>query len=211
MKTIEQLNQERKALIDTLGTSTERKNVFEQINAIDAEIRKLNQLGLLDRVNKEQSQKRAMALQAWEAEQPTEDITTNDGSLHKVKAKKYPKLAAIPYFRAQFKDGILFEISTGRETFQMYRTKYEYGKPNTYTRPETFNDFLDLNGIQPETITIDAYLDFENKLNEANKALEDAIKEYENKRNELKVYKFQNIGLVEQSNTHLYKYTPKNK
>lgn len=219
-QSIEQLEQEKRALVDTLRSTLNKGRdnnsewtVLEQIRAIDDKIKHLNQLALLNRVNKEQSEKRMVASLAWEAEQPTEDITTNDGSLHKVKVKKYPKLAALKWCKAVFKGGVLFEISIGRETFRMYETKYESGKPDTYVRPETFNEFLALNDIQPEPITIDAYFELESKLAQANKELENAIKAYEEKRRHLKVRDFQNIGLVEQSGTHgfLYKYTTKTK
>ena len=104
----------------------------------EREIKEVRISQKLNNVNREQSLKREAALLAWEAEQPTEDITTADGSLHKVKARKYPKLAAIQYVRIKFQDGLTTEINVGGNRFYMFSTKHEYNKPTEDTMPDTF-------------------------------------------------------------------------
>jgi len=212
MKTLDQLETEKRELFVQMDKEDNFKNRMKWVDKLKENEQQQNTLKrarLLDNVNREQARKREFALQAWEAEQITEDITCNDGSLHKVKAKKYPKLASIDYIRIEFKDGRATELKINGERFQMFRVKYEYNKSNEYTRPETFEDFLKLNCIQPKDLTMDEFNEFAEKLNEANEVVKKAIEDYNNKRESIGCFQMQHIGLVTQQNTHFYTYEPK--
>jgi len=209
MRNLQQLETERQELRAQINTATKLEPILAKLKTNEVEIQKLKTIKLLQNVNRTQERKRALALQAWECEQPSEDITCNDGSLHKVKAKKYPKLASLQYLRLTYKDGAYTEMCINGENFYMVKSKYEYNKPTEYTRPATFLEFLELNSIQAEDITNEQFSEFSQKLNEANEELKKAIEIYSQKRNKLNVYQFQNIGLVSQSNEHLYKYEAK--
>lgn len=209
MKTLEQLNQERRELIEKLDFSDTRPEIVKQIRENEAQTSNVRITQMLKDVNGTQARKRELARQAFECEQPTEDITTADGSLHKVKAKKYPKLASVQYLRMNFKDGRTTELNINGERFQMFRTKHEYNKDTQYTRPDTFADFLKLNSIQPADITREAFDTFAQKLDEANTELKKAIEKYDQTRQTIDCYMMQNIGLVSQNNTHVYIYEAK--
>lgn len=209
MNNLQELETEKRALHAELNTATEVEVVIKKLHENEKKITALRITQMLERVNREQAAKREEAAKVWECEQPTEDITTNDGSLHKVKARKYPKLAALPYVRINFKDGHATEITTGRNKFYMYASKYEYNKPTEYTRPATFDEFLKLNSIQKEDISAKQFEKFSNELEAASVAVKAAIAQYDNKRTKLDCYQMQNLGLVNQSNTHFYLYEAK--
>jgi len=209
MKTLNELQADKIELIHKLCESKNPADILKNIKIIEAQIAELKTKELLTKVNAEQGKKRELARLAWEAEQPTEDITTNDGSLHKVKSKKYPKLSAIPYVRIDFKDGYTTQLNINGEKFSMYKTQYEYQKPTKYTRPATFLEFLQLNSIESENIDGEDFAQFAKKLNEANSELEKAIETYKQAREKLNVSQMQYIGLVSQQDAHLYIYEAK--
>jgi hypothetical protein len=212
MENLEKLKAERSELLNKYTISADADHIdllLVEIKRIDTKIQDIKQLQLLEMVNGEQSRKRDLAKLVWDCEQPSEDITCNDGSLHKVKAKKYPKIQALQYARLKFEDGHLIEINANGHRFAMYKQKYEYKQPTTYTRPETFSEFLELNGIEAQDITPEAFAQFAQKLTQANEVLEKAIKEYDIVRSNLKTCQMQYIGLVSQSNKHLYIYEAK--
>lgn len=212
MKNLKQLETEKSDLLNKLRNDFSLKNnetILTKLKANEVEIQKLKTIELLRNVNATQERKRNLALKAWECEQPSEDITCNDGTLHKVKAKKYPIIASIQYLRLTYKDGVTTEICLNGEKFYMVKSEYEYNKPTEYTRPATFLEFLELNSIQAGDITAEQFYEFSQKLKEANEQLEKAIELYNQQREKLNVYKMQNIGLVNQQNKHLYIYEAK--
>jgi len=207
--TEDQLLSDRKQLVEQLD-GTNHKEVYAKIKNIDAAIKELRKVNLLKKVNGKYSRLRQLALQAWECEQPTEDIITNDGSFHKTKVKKYPKIAALQYASATWEDNKITKFNINGETFYMFRTKHEYNKPTEYTRPETFSEFLKFNTIPENDITIEQYNELCSKLNELNEKLKKDIESYNNGLKELNTSSFNYWGLVGQHNVHLYEYTPNN-
>lgn len=184
--------------------------LLKQINGIDAQIKNAARLELLERVNREQAEKRELAAKVWQCEQPDTDITCNDLTFHSTKVKKYPNLAALQYARGKFEDGKLTEISVGREKFRMYAAKYEYNKPTEYTRPDTFEDFLKLNGIEPAPLTIEQYSELISKAEAANEQFQKAVKEFDRQKDALNLYRYYSIGLFEQQNAgHIYEFRAK--
>lgn len=203
MDTIENLKSERRKLVDNLTDASG----LTAIKAIDKQITTLEREYLLKQINGKQQRLREMALQAWECEQPDNDITCNDGSFHSVKIKKYPKLAALQYGHATFEDNRLTIIRINGEKFRMFNVKYEYNKPNEYTRPSTFAEFLELNSIMQKDMTIQQFNELIEKNNAINAQYEDAIKVFNAQQKELDMYNLSAWGLFSQQNAgHTYKY-----
>lgn len=204
--TLEQLKAKRQELVNNLRDSRD----LNPIRKIDSEIKALEREQLLKGVNSKQQRLREIARQVYECEQPDTDITTNDGSFHAVKVKQYPKLAALQYARATFRDGHMTEIKIGRDSFNIFNVKYEYSKPNVYTRPETFKEFLELNSIMVEDMTLQAFNDVIAKNEEANKQFYEAVKVLSAKQDELKLHALAYWDLFRQENArHIYKYSAK--
>lgn len=206
MKTIQELRSEMQNLRFAL-TSENYNETVKQMQEIDKQITAAKITDLLNNVNGKQKGLREAAAQAWECEQPAEDITTNTGDFHKVKVKKYPKLEALKYSSAKFENGFLYELRVNGEKFTMYQKKYNGDQPPTYSRPASFADFLKLNHISPEDITADQFTEIENKIKESNEELESHIKAYSNKMDGLNSYSLQCWNLISQRVNHVYTYT----
>jgi hypothetical protein len=114
----------------------------------------------------------------------------------------------LEYTRGKFENGLLTVLTINGEKFRMYKEKYNDGK-TAYTRPASFAEFLELNYIPTDDITIDQYNDFAAKLEAATEELKAALNKYDQAREAIKVGTFQMYGLVDQNNTHLYKYSAK--
>lgn len=205
---IEKLQNEIKNLVSSKDWFINENNV-KKVKDIDAEILNIKYSERLNAVNREQQRKRELAKMAYEAEQPETDITTNSGELHVTKVKKYPKLAAIKYLTAKFKDGKYIQLTINGERFYMFTEKHEYNKPTEYFRPKTFEDFLKLNSIAPADITIDEFRAMDEKVKEINKEFQDAVKKFDQQKKDLNLYFYSHIGLFKQGNAgHIYEYTP---
>ena len=183
---IETLQAEKKKLIDKMNPENFEK-IRPLLHQIEAELKREKRQKLLNNVNEKQSAIKEMARQVYECEQPEIDITCNDGSFHSVKIKKYPKLASLKYAYANFKDGRLTELRINGNRFNMFKEKYEYNQPTEYARPETFEDFLELNNIMPEEITLQQFEAIIQANKAINEQLEAAIKQADKGRKELKI------------------------
>jgi len=207
MKTKEQLQSEQILLINSINSDN-----YDEISAMlkenERQLKEIKITELLNQVNNKYTRIREMAKQAWECEQPNEDITCADGSFHKTKVKKYPIIASLEYCRAKWEDNRITEIRINGERFTMYQAKYEYNKETTYTRPESFEAFLGLNSIPLKDITIDEYKAICDKLGALNEKLSKDIEEYKNGLNSLNYSSLNHWGLIGQHPLHLYEYTP---
>lgn len=200
MKTIEQLKAKRETLINEIIRGNDNDTILAKIKQVDNQIQNAKLLSKLTTVNAEQSRKRAMALQVWECERPTDDITCNDGSFHSTKIKRYPKLAALPYAKATFKNGIMTGIRTNRDEFQL--AKYD-GTPY-----ESFAEFLEANYILPTDITIEQLESIIAANEAANEQLKQAIQAHSQSKDNLKIYTLAHIGLFSQDRAeHVYNYS----
>jgi len=209
---IQELETEKRALIDKLRGPDGRKEetILNQIRAIEGQIKDAQLILKLNRVNREQSDLRQAAKQAWECEQPESDITTNDGSFHAVKVRKYPKIAALQRASGTWKDGRLTKIHIGRTSFEMFRTKFiAYGQPYEYTRPETFEDFLALNKIMQDDLSFEQYTEIIAKNEAINAEFKEAIKKFDGQKAKLGISALSYYGLFAQENAgHTYQYRP---
>lgn len=208
MKTREQLEQERRALLG-MDFPTRKANIdkwLKDINEIDAQLKSIRVNERLSQINHKYTRTREFARLAFEAEKPTEDITTSDGSFHKTKVKKYLKLAAIEYARGQFKDGRLIELTVNGERFTMYKVVSKYNEPTTYEDFATFEEFLIANNVPCKEITIEVHDVLTSEIKEANEELETAIKNYKIKMERLQAYSYLNWEILRQKPEHLYTY-----
>lgn len=205
MNNVQDLQREMQNLRISL-TSENYEETVNKMRAIDKQITAAKIAKLLSNVNGKQKRAREAAAQAWECEQPSEDITTNGGDFHKAKVKKYPKLEALKYVSAKFENGFLYVLHVNGEKFTMYETKYEHGKPTEYTRPKTFSDFLRLNHISPADITAEQFKEIANTIKEANEEMQKHIEAYSKKMDILKAYSFECWDLIHKKAEHVYLY-----
>ena len=214
MKTsVNTLKDQRAELVTALRSSygaSEMDTIAEQIRRVDAQIKTVKRAEMLSNHNAKQSKMRDLARIAWNCEQPTEDIFTNDGSPHKAKVKKYPNLAAVEYLRGKFKCGQLVEVSISGHSFQLGQFNYEYNKPDEFTRFGTFSEFLKHNSIQESDLSVTQFNAICNELADAEQKLNEAIKAYELKKSVLNVYSLSHWGLLRQTSPSLYTYEPNN-
>jgi hypothetical protein len=205
--TKEQLLAEQRQLHNKLNAAN-HKEILQLLKENEAAIKQLNKVELLNRINNKYSRLREIALQAWECEQPTEDITTNDGGFHKTKVKKYPKIAALKYGSATWENNRLTTIRINGEKFYMYSTKHEYQKETVYTRPDTFSEFLALNSIPESDMSIEQYNAMADKLSQLNEKLQRDMDEYKKGLESLQISSLNYWGIVGQHNVNLYEYLP---
>jgi hypothetical protein len=204
MKTIEQLTAEKTQLINS-----DLVNNMPKIKEIEAQIKALKIQKALEHVNNTNSHKRDLARLAYHTEKPKIDVTCSDGSFHKTKIKKYPKLEALKHARAtKTKDNLILELSVENVRFSMYRPDYKSGKETQYIEFADFAEFLEYNGIEPKDITLSEYLETIEKLKTANAELQTAIKAYKATCDQLRAYKLNGYQLLGHSNEHLYTYYP---
>lgn len=218
METIESLKQKKSELLEQYrflplskraNRNPSEESLFEEIRAIEQKILNLNRIDLVNDVNRTQQRNRAAALIAWECETPLVDITNSDGSFHATKVKKYPKLAALKYARATWKDNRITELNIEGRKFQMFRTKSEYNKPTVHTRPESFEDFLALNRIMPKDYTIEEFNEIAEKVNQINAEFQKHVEEFDKAKDRLGLSALCYWGLMGHQNAgHIYKYVP---
>lgn len=202
---LEKLQQEKSTMLAEFRACYDKDRIEELLILIrnnEGVTKTIKAAKKVQEVNKEQQRKREAAIIAWEAEQPIVDVTNNDGSFHSVKVKKYPNLAKCD--RATFKDGVYYKLRVGQYDFYMFRTKHEYNKPTVYTRPATFIDFLELNSVMFEDMTLSQYDDLSNEMLKAKEALEEAKKVYEQKMNYLNSSFLAYVGLASQDREGIY-------
>jgi hypothetical protein len=187
---------------------SDAKNHIKKVQKLEKALKDVEREELLQIVNAKHDRLRAAALEVWEAERPTEDITTQDGSLHKVKAKKYPKIAALQYLRLRFDGNQYVKADYNGQSFTMCKSVYEYNKPTQYKDFADFNEFLAFNSIMVKPITRAEFDKICTDLEEANNKLDEALKAYKLERERLHIHRLQYWGLIGQSALHEYKYTP---
>ena len=207
LTTKESLIAKKNQLCEALN-GTNHDTILPLLKANEMAIKELDKIALLKQVNGKYSRLRDIALQAYECEQPMEDITTNDGSFHKVKAKKYPKIAALQYASAEWKDNRIVSLRINGEQFYMFTTKHEYQKETVYTRPATFSEFLALNTIPEQDITITQYNAMAEQLTALNTKLQKDMEDYKKGLESLKISSLSYWGLAGQHNVNLYEYLP---
>jgi len=205
--TKEQLIAEKNRLMNELNY-VNGDTILPLLKDNEMAIKELNKVDLLKKVNGKYTRLRSMALQAYECEQPSEDITVNDGSFHKTKVKKYPKIASLQYASAKWEDNRITQLTVNGEKFYMYQTKHEYQKDTIYTRPATFSEFLALNTIPENDISIEQYNAMAEQLSQLNTKLQKDMEDYKKGLEVLKISSLNYWGLVDQHNVNLYEYLP---
>jgi hypothetical protein len=204
---IENLQIEKRTLLDNINNEN-HKEILIKARRIDADIKEQQKFLLLSNVNRKQDRLRKLALLVWECEQPLTDITNNDGSFHGVKLKKYPKIYALKFSSALWKNEKIMEFRLDGEKFYMFKTKYEYGKLDVHTRPETFEAFLELNKIMRKELTMVQFNEAIEANDVINANLKLAIDAASEQRNNIKISSLNYFGLFGQRTEHVYTYSP---
>jgi hypothetical protein len=200
--------QQLKAEINSLLNSKLIEQNLPKIHELEAQIKDIRLTDKLTSINREQERKRNLALLAYNAEQPDTDITTNDGKFHATKVKKYPNLAALEYCHAKYREGKYTELTINGHSFSMYQTKHQYNKPTEYTRPATFQEFLQLNSITEKDITLQEFKNLQERNTKINAEFQAAIEKFDQQKKELEMYFYSHIGLFRQENAgHTYQYS----
>lgn len=211
MRNLSDLLVEKNLLVAELKNPLTVKGNIEKLRSIENEIKEVKRVNMLNAINSKYKRIREIAQKIWECEMPNEDVICSGGSFHKTKIKKYPKLASLNHtYVKESKGNLLLKISCDGETFDMYISTYESNKPTVYTRPESFEAFLEHNTIPLNDITLIQYDELTEKINQANKELNQAIENYSKNRKELKIYQFETYGLIETRLIQTYQYTTKN-
>lgn len=205
--TKEQLIAEKRQLIDNL-TSANHDKTLKLLKENEQAIKELDKIELLKKVNGKYSRLREIALQAYNCELPSEDIATNDGGFHKTKVKKYPNIAALQYASAKWEDNRITQLTINGERFYMYTTKHEYQKETVYTRPATFSEFLALNTIPEQDISIEQYNAMAEILTQLNEKLQKDMEDYKKGLESLNMSALSYWGITGQHNVNLYEYLP---
>ncbi len=200
---LEQLQTQHAELIGNLcGNYTEGADIIvEQIRANERAQKTIKIALRLESVNREQAKLREQARLVWDIEEVTPDVITQDGTPHATKVKKFPVLRSFEYVRVIFnKAGKLEAVKTGLKTWQLLPY-------NQNERPETFEDFLKLNSVQPADITpeeLSAVIERNEQINAEFKA---ACEKFSADKDALKIHTYSYLGLFTQHNAgHNYEY-----
>lgn len=212
---IEELKQAQTQLYSELGKDANTvASTLEAIRAIDAQITNIKVVEMLRKINGKYNAIRDSARAVYSAywvqgERPTEDIITSSGDWHKVKAKKYPTLTAIPYAYGTWnsKENILESLSVNGEKFNLYVAEYKEGKTN-WRVPNDFMEFLQINNVPQTEITIEEYNQLIRNVEANNKRLKDAISNHSVMEKSLRSYSYACWGVLRQSTEHLHPYVP---
>ncbi len=207
---LESLKAEKAQIIENLRSATSLlERDLTPLKAIEDKIKVAERLELIKNVNAKHERLRAIAKEVFECEQPSENILCNDGSFHATKIKKYPKLAALKYASGVLKDGLLYELRVNGETFRLYKTKYEYNKPEEHAKIQDFEEFLNYNSIMAKNITIEEYNEIAQKIEAINNEFKEAAEKFSKQKSELDLYNLNHFGLVsQQSVVHIYEFRP---
>lgn len=201
---LEQLKTQHAQLIEQLRAdrfSDNADNIVEQLRANEQEQKRLKILARLEAVNRDQAKLREQARIIYQIEEVPEEVICNDGTPHATKVKKYPVLRSLEYVRVTFnKAGKIETVKTGLKTWQLLPY-------NQNERPETFEDFLKLNSIQPADITpeeLSAVIE-ENK--RINAEFKKACEKFSEDKDALKIHLYSYLGLFTQHSAgHNYEY-----
>ena len=203
MKTIEQLKDQHDELLTKLRNEWTQEGADELLQAIhnnEAEQKRLKIAAKLEAVNREQSRLREEARIIYQVEDVPAEVACNDGTRHMTRVKKYPVLNSLEYARLTFnKAGKLEAVKTGLKTWQLIAY-------NQTERP-AFEEFLELNSVQPADITpeeLSAVIKENERLNAEFKA---ACEKFSEGKDKARLSTYAHIGLFQQHSAgHNYEY-----
>ena len=201
---IEELKTQHNELLTKLRNEWTQEGADELLNAIrnnEAEQKRLKIAAKLEAVNRDQSRLREQARIIYQVEDVPAEVACNDGSPHATRVKKYPVLNSLEYVRLTFnKDGKLEAVKTGLKTWQLIAY-------NQTERPATFEEFLELNSVQPADITpeeLSAVIEENERLNAEFKA---ACEKFSEGKDKARLSTYAHIGLFQQHSAgHNYEY-----
>ena len=207
---IENLQAKKMEIIKNLRSGNDAQTELDELRQIDKDIKDLKRQIVIKEVNRKQSALRDIAKQLFECEKPTTDILCNDGTFHAVKVKKYPKLGALKYVRCKYEDNKITEIEVNGNRFRMYKSIYTYGQKTTFEDVKTFEEFLQLNSIMREDITIEEYNQLTLNCENINNEFKQACERFAHQKKELGLSRLDYYGLLNNNSVgSIYEYTTK--
>lgn len=196
---MEQVQQLTAQLRELVVNRFDEPDFQDKYNALQKQIADVKRLEHYTKVKTDNDRKRKQAERVWAVISqglPNEDITTNSGSLHSVKAKKYPHLVA------------------GDVRIQWDETRNAYTKAAGYYTGhyidnglrycDTLEDFLSVNNIEPEGMTFERFCEVEAKAMQLNAELDAAIKHYKSEIDRIGAASMQYLGYFRQNDVRLY-------
>lgn len=211
MKTLEQIKAQQNELFNKLieDKGKDPQEILKQLKELEKEEKQARRQEAVNNFNRKYSALRDVALKIWESEyEAPADIVCNDGTLHKVKARKFPKLSALPWGRFKTEQELIIEVSTGGNEWRLYDVTYNgYEKPKTYTKPANFQAFLELNNVPVKDMTLQEYNAISDKLNGLNDGIKKAIDKYKQEVKDLGIYSLNYWHMADQSNENFYTYS----
>ena len=200
---IEELKTQHDELLTKLRNEWTQEGADELLQAIhnnEAEQKRLKIAAKLEAVNRDQSRLREEARIIYQVEDVPAEVACNDGTRHMTRVKKYPVLNSLEYARLTFnKDGKLEAVKTGLKTWRLIAY-------NQTERP-AFEEFLELNSVQPADITpeeLSAVIKENERLNAEFKA---ACEKFSEGKDKARLSTYAHIGLFQQHSAgHNYEY-----
>lgn len=201
---IEQLKTQHNELLNRLRNEYKQGETDELLQAIrnnEAEQKRLKIAVKLQTVNRDQARLREQARIIYQIEEVPVEVICNDGTPHASRVKKYPILNSLEYVRVNFnKHGKVETVKTGLKTWQLIAY-------NQTERPATFEEFLELNSVQPADITpeeLSAVIEENERLNAEFKQ---ACEKFSQGKDALNIHKYSYLGLFNQHSAgHNYEY-----
>jgi len=210
MNKIEDFQAKKRALLAQLreaGTIGKEDAVITEIRKLESAESLHKKTTQLDRVNKEQSERRELLRALMSIEMPTEDIRTQDGSFHAAKIKKYPELMELVnthYLRFEFEGGV-YHSAKGNDRFSILKPVYE-GDKRTYTRFDSFNDACDFNGIMREHLTFEKFTKMEREIVTESERMKKEIEKSRETLKEMGAWELVTNNLLRQNQPHVTVY-----
>lgn len=213
-KQIEELNSSvEKELLNQDFSLENYKRLSKKIDTLKEEKRVINISKKLDKLNADYKAKREFLKDFLKITLPVEDITNQDGTIHKTKIKKYPELQNfidkydIRTMYYSFKINKYCVIYSRKFTTDfdiVTRGKYSDSEEDKYLN---FEEILQRNSIRSKNLTLKQFFSLESKLIEERKKIEKAVEKYEQKLKNLQFSKLRSEELISENRRGSF-YTP---
>lgn len=191
-KQIEELNSTaEKELLNQDFSLDNYKRLSKKIDALKEEKRVINISKKLDRLNADYKAKREFLKDFLKITLPVEDVTNQDGTIHKTKIKKYPELQKFiekydvrtMYYSLKISKYCVIDSREFTTDFDIVtRGKHSDSEEDKYLN---FEELLQRNSIRPKNLTLKQFLSLESRLFKERKKIEETVKKYKQSLNSL--------------------------
>ena len=181
------------------------EGLLEQIRAVERKIALQKVTLIVENTNRIHAGRRVVMREIMDLPQPSFDWFTNDMHLHKGKKKQCPEWWA---FQEQYNAYFVNYYGNLRIKANHGREEYDWGRKegDTITPFADFADACKYNKIIPEPLELEEVLFRLKSMNDANDAVRESIRQYDLAKHTADFTQLQDMGLLNQSPTHLYTY-----